>query len=55
MKYVRAKPGYWYLYTANGFLYFISDAAKLNRKQRMKSLRRSRSVVRRLGYKFLKV
>jgi len=55
MKYKRARPGYWYLYTPNGFLYLISDAARLNRKTRMKSLRRSRNVIRRLGYVLLKV
>jgi hypothetical protein len=40
----------FYCYYPNGRLYMINLRAMLNRKKRLKSLRRSRSVLRRLGF-----
>lgn len=51
MKFTRCTLGSWYCTTPNGRLFRVSNWAKINRKARLKALRRSRSVLRRLGYK----
>ncbi len=50
MTYARCTAGSWYCVTPNGRLFRITNWAKVNRKARLKQLRRSRSVLRRLGY-----